>query len=387
MVSDRLPARCGRSESTGSAGDETLPPTRRCLRSDPKVFTPFSRSQKCYSYSMWSMRDRARKDGLLEKDLFDLVSIGETMVAFVSHGDSVTYRAVPAGAESNVAVGMALLGCKTRWVSRLGDDPLARFVEESIAEAGVDVATVRDDRRPTGVMTKHVTGSQKLAQYYRSQSAARELSVRDLRRVGQTRWIHVTGITAALSRSAAALVEAIVERGAGFDGRVSFDVNHRPTLWHGTANAARVLAGVAHRADVVFVGDDEAETLFGTSETGALAELLLRSDDQELVLKRGAGHASVVTRDGEVAEPALDADLIDATGAGDAFAAGYLAASCFGWPIRARLRLGHLMGSRVIGVVDDMPAAFTSGELDALSPAGLASLWADAPIGGRDTRT
>ncbi len=311
-------------------------------------------------------------------DLLDAVSIGETMVAFVSRDDSPRYLALPAGAESNVAVGMARLGCRTRWVSRLGDDPLGRLVEESIAAGGVDVAAVRDGARPTGVMTKHVTGSVTAAQYYRSESAARALSVEDLGRLGPARWIHVTGITSALSASAAQLVTAVVQRRSGHDGRVAFDVNYRPALWPDAATASGVLLALARRADVVFIGDDEAATLFGTSESGALAGLLLVGDDQELVLKRGADRASVITRGGEVSEPALPAAVVDATGAGDAFAAGYLAGSCFGWPPRARLRLGHLMGSRVVGVLDDMVPPFSSVELDALSPAELSARWADA---------
>jgi 2-dehydro-3-deoxygluconokinase len=313
-------------------------------------------------------------------ELFDVVSIGETMVAFVAHDDLRHYRAIPAGAESNVAVGMAQLGCRARWVSRLGDDPLGRLVEESIAAGGVDVAAVRDGARPTGVMTKHLSGAGTVARYYRSESAARTLSVDDLGRTGRARWMHVTGITAALSASAADLVEAVVDRRTGHDGRVAFDFNLRPVLWPDTATAADLLLALSRRADVVFIGDDEAATLFGTREPAELAGLILRRAAQELVLKRGADGASVISGDGEVSEPALPADVIDVTGAGDAFAAGYLAAATFGWPVRARLRLGHLMGSRVVGVLDDIPPPFTPAELEALSPAALASRWAAIPI-------
>lgn len=306
---------------------------------------------------------------------FDTVCIGETMVAFVAGSDRRRYLAVPAGAESNVAVGMAQLGCRTRWVSRLGDDPLGAFVEDSIAAGGVDVAVVRDSSRPTGVLTKHVSDSRTRVQYYRSQSAARSISVDDLSRVGRTRWIHVTGITVALSTSAADLVEAVTDRTV-HTGRVSFDVNYRSALWPDAATASRSLLPHCRRADVVFIGDDEAETLLGTSEAAEVAELILHQEDQELVLKRGAAGASVVTRRGETVEPALPTEVVDLTGAGDAFAAGYLAASCFGWPVRARLRLGHLLGSRVVGVFEDVPPPLSLAELEALSPDALAARWA-----------
>ena len=309
----------------------------------------------------------------------DAVTIGETMVAFVSRDDPRHYLAVPAGAESNVAVGMARLGCRTQWVSRLGDDPLGRFIEESIAACGVGVAVVRDAARPTGVMTVHVAGSERRMAYYRSESAARSLAPDDLRRAGPAGWIHVTGVTAALSASAAELVEAVVAGRAGGGARVAFDVNYRPALWADTHAAARRLLDLARAADVVFIGDDEAEAIFGTADAGALAELILRRADQELVLKRGAGPASHLTLRGEASEPALRVDVVEVTGAGDAFAAGYLAATMRGWPVRARLRLGHLLASRVVGVLDHVPPPFSASELAALSSSTLAIRWGNTP--------
>jgi 2-dehydro-3-deoxygluconokinase len=76
-----------------------------------------------------------------------------------------------------------------------------------------------------------------------------------------------------------------------------------------------------------------------------------------------------------VSERALAVPLVDATGAGDAFAAGYLAATRIGWSLRDRLRLGHVMGARVVGVLDDTPPPFDPHELRELTPEGLAARW------------
>jgi 2-dehydro-3-deoxygluconokinase len=309
-----------------------------------------------------------------EADRFDLVAIGETMVAFVSHGGSRRYLAVPAGAESNVATGMAQLGCRTQWVSRLGSDPLGNLVEESLRAGGVEVDVVRDSTRPTGVMAIHVDRSERHTAYYRSQSAAHTMGPEDLCRAGLTRWIHVTGITPALSESAAVLVDRVVGR-IGHQARVSFDVNFRPALWPDAATAARVLLPLAARADVVFLGDDESEALFGTHDTDALAHLILRRDGQQIVLKRGPAAASVIERDCVTSESALPAKILDVTGAGDAFAAGYLAASVFGWPVRERLRLGHVMGSRAVGTLEHTPPPFPGDEASRISPEWLQAHW------------
>jgi len=306
---------------------------------------------------------------------FDVVTIGETMVAFVAEDDQRRFVAVPAGAESNLAVGMASLGCRTQWVSRLGTDPLGGLVEASISGAGVTADVVRDAANPTGVMTIHRTADGRRATYYRSQSAARLLGPVDLHRAGVGRWVHMTGVTAALSASGAGLVDAVVVGREIAGAKVSFDVNHRDALWPDRGTAARTLLHLARAADLVFVGDDEAEVLFGTVDAEPLADLVLRRPGQELVLKRGPGEASLITDQGVVSEPALPVEVVEATGAGDAFAAGFLAATCFGWSGRSRLRLGHLMGSRTVGVLDHVAPPLSDAERAELSPSTLAARW------------
>jgi len=187
------------------------------------------------------------------------------MVSFVETDDPRHFAAIAAGAESNVAIGMARLGLRTRWVSRIGDDPLGRLVEESVASSGVDVSVIRDPERVTGVMVKHPSGPEKISSYYRSESAARLLDPTDLQRAGSAPLIHVTGITPALSQSALGLVQAVVGRVAGLDSTVSFDFNYRAKLWPDAEMAATVLLPLARDADVVFIGDDEARLLFGST--------------------------------------------------------------------------------------------------------------------------
>ncbi|MGY1641984.1 sugar kinase [Geodermatophilus sp. SYSU D00703] len=299
-------------------------------------------------------------------DRFDLVSLGETMAAFIRNGEDGRYRLAAIGAESNVAVGMAQLGCRTRWISRLGADELGRHVAAAVSGHGVDLQVEWDETRVTGVAVKEVTPGGTTVRYYRSQSAARALTAAHVQGAGPTRWVHVTGVTPALSDSCAALAEEVVDRRTHRAGRVSFDVNYRPALWSGAAEAARVLVALARRADTVFIGDDEARSLLGTCDEDEVRRRLLTRDDQEVVLKRGAGPASLLTGDAVVTEPARPASVVDVTGAGDAFAAGYLAASCWGWAPRERLRLGHWLATRVIAVDGDLAPTLTRSERDRL---------------------
>jgi 2-dehydro-3-deoxygluconokinase len=283
----------------------------------------------------------------------DAVTIGETLATFIRAETPTRYELTAVGAESNVAIGMAQLGCRTRWVSRLGADELGRFVHDHVAGHGVDLQVAWDDERPTGILVKEIGEERTRVRYYRSQSAARGLGPTDLHKLGGARWIHVTGVTAALSDSSAALVSAIVAQ-TELSARVSFDVNYRPALWPSAAAAAEALLPLARQADLVFIGYDEAEALLGTSSSEELAARILTREDQELVVKRGGGPASVITRDAEVSEPAHEAAIVDLTGAGDAFAAGYLSGACRGLRAADRLRQGHALAARVVTVRGDI---------------------------------
>lgn len=292
----------------------------------------------------------------------DLVTLGETMATFVSDGQPDRFRVVAAGAESNVAAGLAQLGCRTRWLSRLGNDELGHLVAEMIAGHGVDVVVDWDPVRATGVCVKEVSATGTLMRYYRGHSAARHLDEMDLSDLDEATWIHLTGVTAALSPQDRELVTELLSQRLG-TVRMSFDVNYRPALWPDAATAAEVLVRLARLADVIFIGDNEAQALLGTVSVDDVAGALLRLDGQQLVFKRGAGAVTLVTSEGQVSEPAKDVKVVDLVGAGDAFAAGYLAASIWGWPATDRLRLGHFLAARVIAVTADIGPSISAEDL------------------------
>jgi 2-dehydro-3-deoxygluconokinase len=158
---------------------------------------------------------------------------------------------------------------------------------------------------------------------------------------------------------------------------VSFDVNHRPALWrHRPVDPADVLLESARAADIVFVGRDEAEILWGTGKPGEIRDLL--SPAPTVVVKDAERGAVAFTGDGEevfVATP--DSAVVERVGAGDAFAAGYLAALLQRRDTEAALRLGHLMAATAMASLGDVPTALAPAEVEsrlALDEAGWAAL-------------
>ncbi|MHC3815457.1 sugar kinase [Streptomyces sp. DT9] len=292
----------------------------------------------------------------------DVVCLGESMVTFLPSqpgrlADVPSFGRGIGGAESNVACALAGAGHRAAWVSRVGADGFGDHLVDTIAGYGVDTSAVRrDPGRPTGIYFR--TATDRAADvhevaYYRAGSAASAMSPANVpyEALLAGRVLHLSGITAALSADCLALLRELT---APRPGRplVSFDVNHRPGLWRGGDASPRVLLELARGADLVFVGDDEAEEAWGI--VGAEAIRAALPEPAVLVVKRGADGATVIAGDTVTDVPALRVDVVAPVGAGDAFAAGFLSATLRGLPVRDRARHGHLMAAAALTVPGDL---------------------------------
>jgi 2-dehydro-3-deoxygluconokinase len=300
---------------------------------------------------------------------FDAVCVGESMALVTSDpphplAEGGPMRLDVAGAESTVACYLAMLGARVAWASRVGDDPLGRLVRRRVGGYGVDTALVETDPdAPTGVFFKDPgllkdPGSHTTVYYYRRGSAASRLGpeVLDQPALAGCRLLHLSGITPALSDSCAELVDRALTTRPIPGATVSFDVNYRPGLW-APATAAPVLAALANRADIAFVGLDEAALLWGTATADDVRALL--PGPGRLVVKDGPVGATSYGPEGTTTVPAETIDVVEPVGAGDAFAAGYLFGYLRGLAEPARLRLGHRVAGVALcstGDVGEMPS-------------------------------
>ncbi|MFF4256787.1 sugar kinase [Streptomyces sp. NPDC001663] len=303
----------------------------------------------------------------------DVVCVGETMVVLSPPDDrplaeQPTLSLAVGGAESNVACGLAGLGHRAAWLSRLGDDPFARRILAELSAHGVDVSAVETDpERPTGVYFKDPGPDHTRTHYYRGGSAATGMGPESARHpaLRRARVVHVSGIAAALSDSCARLLEAILRDRTVRGPVISFDVNHRPALWRAAGkDAARGLLSLARAADLVFVGRDEAEELWGTVRPDDIAGLL---GSVPVVVVKDAEYGATSYAGGvRTFVPSLPVEVVEPVGAGDAFAAGYLAGLLEDRDERGRLRLGHLAAAAALRTRDDVPVMPPRAETDRL---------------------
>jgi 2-dehydro-3-deoxygluconokinase len=258
------------------------------------------------------------------------------------------------GAESTVALYLADRGHRAAWLSQVGDDPLGRRMLAAVGRYGVDTSAVQVvPDAPTGVYFKDPGRGSTRVYYYRAGSAASRMSGANLADVdwSATRVVHVSGITAGLSASCRELLDAVYAAARRHGVLISFDVNYRPGVWS-VPEAAPVLLDLARRADVVFVGRDEAERLWEVGEPSALAALL--DAPVRLVVKDGeVGATEVMAGDEPVFVPSHRIEVVEVVGAGDAFAAGYLSQLLGGATAAERLAAGHDLAARSLSSTHD----------------------------------
>lgn len=289
----------------------------------------------------------------------EIVCIGETM-ALITPTDAPLAEAAAAsvglaGAESNVAAGVAATGHRVAWASRVGADPLGDRVATELERRGVQLWVARDDAAPTGVMFKDPGAESSTVYYYRRGSAASRMEPGFLTaaQLDGVRIVHTTGITPALSASCREMVDQLFTDARSAGALVSFDVNDRRPLWS-KEDAAATLARLADAADITFVGRDEAERIWGTVTPTEIRAFL--PNCALLVVKDGDVGATAFDGDAEpVFVPAPVVEVVEPVGAGDAFASGFLAATLDGADLAARLSAGHAAAERVLTIAADLP--------------------------------
>lgn len=302
----------------------------------------------------------------------DVLTLGETMISFRTPGLAVGAPATVhvAGAESNVAIGLARLGHRARWVGTLSADALGDLVAETLASEGVDTAFVRRDasRSASAMVLEAPRDQARRATYLRRGAAGAQLTSDDALAAlaAGARWVHVTGITPALSASARSAWLTLIERAAAVGIAVCLDVNFRGQLWS-REDARAALAQVVGWVTTLVASDDELDLVASGTDEDALVSDLLDRGVREVVVTRGERGASAYRR-GEVEHAAaIPVRAVDAIGAGDALTAGFLSGQLDGLGLAECLARGVRMGAACVASAGDWEGLPTR--------AGLGTVW------------
>jgi 2-dehydro-3-deoxygluconokinase len=261
----------------------------------------------------------------------DLLCMGEPMLEFNQlprqPDGTQHYLEGHGGDTSNAAITAARQGARVGYITALGNDMPGDSFMRLWEREGVDTSTVvRTDRWQTGVyfVTHDTQGHHFL--HYRTNSAAAMYTVGDLptAAIAEARIFYVSGISQGISTTAADAVFAAIDVAKRNGGLVSYDTNYRPRLWRPALAAAVMHAAIA-QADYALPGIDDVRVLTGLTEPEAMLDFYLRLGPRVVVLKMGEQGAWLATPNHRVRIQRHVVDVVDATGAGDAFCGSFLA--------------------------------------------------------------
>ena len=329
----------------------------------------------------------------------DLVAIGRVSVDLYGQQlgtrleDVASFAKAIGGSPANIAIGAARLGLKAALVTRVGNEPMGRFVHEQLAREGVDTRGVRTDReRLTALVLLSVRDAQSFPLiFYRENCADSALCEEDIDEelIAGARAVLVTGTHFSLAAGARAQHKAM--RIARVHGRrVVLDIDYRPNLWgvggHDAgetryARSARVtaaLAAVLPDCDLIVGTEEEMHVAAGEEDTLAAVRRIRAVSNAVIVLKRGAAGCIVFAgripqrlEDALVA-PGLEVEIYNVLGAGDAFLAGYLLGYLRDEPHEASARFANACGAIAVSRLMCSPDYATLAELGHLLARGSA---------------
>ncbi|RDI40932.1 sugar kinase [Falsibacillus pallidus] len=304
----------------------------------------------------------------------DVITFGEAMAMFMADQpgalhDARQFTMELAGAETNVAIGLARLGLEAGWVSKIGNDAFGRFIMERLKNEKVDIERVLTDKQhPTGFQLKSkVTEGDPEVQYFRKGSAASHLQVSDFNEEYflSARHMHLTGIPLAISEQARTFAKHALAFMKEHGRTVSFDPNLRPSLWSSREEMVKEMNAAAFQADYVLPGIEEGEILTGFKHPRDIASFYLDKGVELVVIKLGEEGAFYKTAAMEETVPGFKVqEVVDTVGAGDGFAVGVISGLLERQSIREAVLRGNAIGSLAVQSPGDNDGYPTQLQLD-----------------------
>ncbi|MFP3809942.1 sugar kinase [Bacillus sp. SIMBA_005] len=304
------------------------------------------------------------------------VTFGESMAMFYAKEAGElhqvhTFQKALAGAESNVAVGLARLGFDVGWMSKVGADSLGTFILEELQKEGVDTSAVirSNDGAQTGILLKSkVIDGDPDVTYYRKGSAASTMSPSDfpVNYFKQAGHLHMTGIPPALSNEMRAFSFHALQKMKEAGKTISFDPNLRLQLWEEEEDMIHTVNQMAFQVDWFFPGLAEGQRLTGCHEPEEIADVYLQKGVKFVVIKLGAEGAFYKSAASQgIVSGFYVPNVVDTVGAGDGFAVGVISGLLDGLSYEKSVTRGNAVGALAVMSPGDKDGLPTREELQA----------------------
>jgi len=288
----------------------------------------------------------------------EILTIGEPMALFLANQEGALdkidqFTKYVAGAEVNFSIGMARLGHNVAYITKLGQDPFGKYINDFLLENKIDtryVKFVTDSFTGFQLKSKVKTGDPEVF-YFRKHSAASRLQLQDISKISWdvVKHLHVTGIPPALSPSCREVIYELIAIARKRGIRISFDPNLRPQLWPSQEEMVRVINDLAFQSDIVLPGINEGRILTGSEDVNVIADFYLKSGVSAVIIKLGEKGAFVKTHNESFSVEGFKVEqVVDTVGAGDGFAVGVVSALQEGLSLQQAIIRANAIGALAV---------------------------------------
>lgn len=297
----------------------------------------------------------------------DFITIGEPLTVFASEemdkplSQVTCFKKYLAGAELNVAIGLARLGYETDYIAQVGKDSLGDFIRSELDKSGVGkdfVIQVAD--YPTGFYLKEkVSDGDPKVEYFRKGSAASHFELERLESLdfSEVKIAHLTGIMAAISKKGLQVVKNLLKNLSETETITIFDPNLRPVLWESEEVMIENINDLAKLAKIILPGIKEGRLLTGRTEISEIADYYLRQSEitQTVIIKNGSKGAFIKNKGGDsfTVESYKVEQVVDTVGAGDGFAVGLISGLLDGENLQDSVKRACAIGALAVQSAGD----------------------------------
>lgn len=293
----------------------------------------------------------------------DLLAVGELLIDMISNEyddgsfECDGYTKFSGGAPSNIAINVNRLGIRSEIVSAVGSDGLGTFLLRRLQQEGMETKSIQRVDASTSLVVVTKSRTTPVPIFYRDADYQMTFDASLEQKIANSKVVHFSCWP--ISRTPARhTLEKVIEEARSQGLLIGFDPNYHPMIWQRGEDGAQYVKSIISKVDVIKPSEDDAERLFGKDEPIKQLEKFLELGAKLVIMTLGKDGAIVSNGRETLSFDSLATEVVDTTGAGDAFWSGFYTALIKGHSIREALHLGFAVSAyklRFTGAVVHLP--------------------------------
>ncbi|WP_234124615.1 carbohydrate kinase family protein [Clostridium hydrogenum] len=292
----------------------------------------------------------------------DVLTVGELLIDMISQDygeefDSDTYNKFFGGSPANIAMNVKKLGINSCVISAVGNDNLGKFLIKKLKDANIDTEYIDMVDYSTSLVLVTKSKATPVPIFYREADYHLNFNSKVSEIVKKSKIVHFSCWPIS-RKSSRETIFKIIDECKKNNIIIGFDPNYHRMIWDKSENGIEYVKDIINKVDIVKPSEDDAERIFGSDTPENQVSKFLKLGAKLVVMTLGKDGAIASNGVETIKFNTLATDVVDTTGAGDAFWSGFYAAIIKGYNIRKALDLGFAVSAyklKYTGAVTNLP--------------------------------